>query len=154
VKIRVVGSAVSFLHVSMDKAPGNLAPLFTAGWAEAFIEQSNPLAGGVNVLNITIATNSPMYSSENSRIIILGVRNAVTASRSVPIYSNTPGVTSSFSDGNKTGHVLHDPAGVLSMTVVGVMEAQRRYNFWFVVRNPDFDQEFGNVEIYGVGGHE
>ena len=151
VQIRVVSDNVTFLHVSMDKAPGNLAPLFTSGWPVAFIEQSNPLAEGLNIINITIAANSPMYASDNSKIYILGIRNAITPSRSVPIRSSTHDVHALFSDGNTTGRVLLDPAGVLSMTVVSALEAGRRYNFWFAVRNPSFDQEFGDLKIYGEG---
>jgi hypothetical protein len=152
VKIRVVSDEVTFLHVSMDKAPGNLAPLFTSGWPVAFIEQSNPLANGVNIINITIAINSPMYALDHSKIYILGILNVITPSQSVPIQSNTHDVHALFSDGTRTGHVLLDPAnGTVSMTVVATLEAGRHYNFWFVVRNPSYNQEFGHIEIYGQG---
>ena len=116
-------------------------------WSTKSIQQSTPVPGWANVLNLTLACN--YHLAEGSSVTVSGLAHTQTATNgSLPIASSLGGTFESTADWKNMG-------GTLTLTVAATQTFSQRVSITFTLRNPRGNNSSPTVSVQAdivVGG--
>ena len=130
-----------------------IRPAQAATFTTRSIRQTNPLAGPSNRITVTLVADTNLAASDNSKVTLLGLNNAVATSPITLLDAGNDG-ESIFSDGiTQSRGVWNGASGTLTLTVHSglTLQSGTTYSFAFDCQNPTTAQSAPSISVAASG---